>query len=760
MKEQLKIYENIDRMNNEIGKIRIDEKLYAKTLNMKSLAEKYGLIYDENLDETLKNLRVIKEKLEKIRKNKKLDEYVDVEPQSEDGLLQCMRENETYKKYLQISDDIEEVKEYIKKLDILDRYYLLENQYKKEKELLELESKLDPGLIPVKDLNKALLEQEQRNNFIRILNQYDMKYNEEVVTDIQFRIFLEKESEYYRYLIPIPSKSRDEELENINHKIMISSLKLYECPNCKKTLQYTDLGLKLCDFEPLIHEDYDELIKIRNDIIIDIDKRKKFMEWKKNQKLTENFSSDEDFIEFLSSETVPESLKNIRYIEYIKDPRINHESYLSLKKIKNMKHMEKKDIQAYEELRKEYIKIKDLIPKLKNLSFLEKIPINLEKYKRGIEKAKLGDYEIVNETEEELLDKYVDVPEHLIYLDPTIIYEKKELDRLRDELIGLNRMIKMRRNEIKIIDMEIPDNFSDDEFFSDKFYEIKLDRIEYIEIRNTRKEIEKSILYQDLTNKIDHKYTENDLIIVSDKSLAIDMIEKRKKLESNKSNEMRVKLLHDKKNRISYDLKNLFLDETLEYRIQKLKDKIEEEEKQKKINEKVLSYIEEKNKKNKDEEKIIQINENINNLNELKIIAINTEYKYLQNIIDIINENIKEMTSDLFDDHINIKINLFKILKSQKYKPQINLTINYRGSDYDNINQLSGGESARISLIITMALNKFNKFPFLLLDESMASFDDNLRESSLRTLKKHISKGILCINHSETEGNYDNIIRI
>ena len=151
-------------------------------------------------------------------------------------------------------------------------------------------------------------------------------------------------------------------------------------------------------------------------------------------------------------------------------------------------------------------------------------------------------------------------------------------------------------------------------------------------------------------------------------------------------------------------------------------------------------------------------------LEKLKAKAIEVECQVLQTTVDSINlVFISDIATRLFDDPITISLSLFKTLKSKdRVKPTVNLSINYRGGEYDNITQLSGGEGDRISLAITIALARLNSSPFLLLDECMASLDADLKECSVDVLRHFLgnTKTIISVLHEGTEGYFDDIISL
>lgn len=158
---------------------------------------------------------------------------------------------------------------------------------------------------------------------------------------------------------------------------------------------------------------------------------------------------------------------------------------------------------------------------------------------------------------------------------------------------------------------------------------------------------------------------------------------------------------------------------------------------------------------------LIEDNAHVCNLQTLKQHALDTECKILEQIVANINHSIEYICSSLFDKDINILLNLYKTLKSTKNtKPIANFTISYQGGSYDNINEMSGGEGDRVSLALTLALNRLSSCPILMLDESLASLDLNMKEASIRTIREHTNNTALVILHDGIEGIFDHVIDV
>lgn len=160
-------------------------------------------------------------------------------------------------------------------------------------------------------------------------------------------------------------------------------------------------------------------------------------------------------------------------------------------------------------------------------------------------------------------------------------------------------------------------------------------------------------------------------------------------------------------------------------------------------------------------EDLVSMTDNLSNLRTFKQIALETECKILQDIVNSINSSIQTVCNSIFDNHITIALNLFKTFKSTKTtKPKVNFTISYKGCVYEDISEISGGEVARASLALTLALKRLSSCPFLLLDESMASLHVDIKDSVLKSLRENTNDTVLVIMHEGVEGVFDHIIDI
>jgi DNA repair exonuclease SbcCD ATPase subunit len=153
----------------------------------------------------------------------------------------------------------------------------------------------------------------------------------------------------------------------------------------------------------------------------------------------------------------------------------------------------------------------------------------------------------------------------------------------------------------------------------------------------------------------------------------------------------------------------------------------------------------------------------------------------LMTTIDNINNTLTSVLENVFTDPIVIELSAFAQLKTKdRIKPTINLKIQYKGLEYDQVNHMSGGEADRVSLCFSVALNKISNGRICLLDECLSSLDPEIKKAAIFTLKNQLSSPdgfdasstmdksnvpngtrscpIIMIDHSCIEGYFDHVI--
>ena len=132
----------------------------------------------------------------------------------------------------------------------------------------------------------------------------------------------------------------------------------------------------------------------------------------------------------------------------------------------------------------------------------------------------------------------------------------------------------------------------------------------------------------------------------------------------------------------------------------------------------------------------------------------------IANTINTINTHAQVFLDHFFpDDPITIRLVPFKETKESQ-KPQINIEIEYKGIEHD-ISMLSGGEMSRVVLAFTLALAEIHDTPFVMLDESTASLDQELTCSVMEGLTENFgNKLVLVVAHQVVQGAFNNIVKL
>jgi DNA repair exonuclease SbcCD ATPase subunit len=95
----------------------------------------------------------------------------------------------------------------------------------------------------------------------------------------------------------------------------------------------------------------------------------------------------------------------------------------------------------------------------------------------------------------------------------------------------------------------------------------------------------------------------------------------------------------------------------------------------------------------------------------------------------------------------------------QALEGKINTNVIYNGVNTD-LNNLSGGEMARVSLAFTISLAEINNVDLLLLDECVASLDQETTTRVINTIQENFTGQVICIAHQTTQGIFDHVLEI
>ena len=161
------------------------------------------------------------------------------------------------------------------------------------------------------------------------------------------------------------------------------------------------------------------------------------------------------------------------------------------------------------------------------------------------------------------------------------------------------------------------------------------------------------------------------------------------------------------------------------------------------------------------ESKIDAIREEIKVLTDLKKSAEFVSIESVNSRIICLEQTVNSLLGVLFEKKpIKVSIKAIKEPKTKKgsEKNQVNMTIFRDGHE---LKLLSGGESSRFNLALTMAMNSISGSSILLLDEVLDGIEEELKESTIELVKNHCAgKTVVFICHNSVKGMYDEVVMI
>lgn len=128
-----------------------------------------------------------------------------------------------------------------------------------------------------------------------------------------------------------------------------------------------------------------------------------------------------------------------------------------------------------------------------------------------------------------------------------------------------------------------------------------------------------------------------------------------------------------------------------------------------------------------------------------------------------INMLLSTIVGEMYTKPISVHLKMFKTAKTTKRtKPSVNLCVSMDNEEID-VNVISGGESDRLSIALTLALSKVRESPILLLDECFASLPANDRERTITSIVAHgkaQDRFFFCIAPNSSSGWFEKEIPI
>jgi len=357
-----------------------------------------------------------------------------------------------------------------------------------------------------------------------------------------------------------------------------------------------------------------------------------------------------------------------------------------------------------------------------------------------------------NNISKDFLEKNCDISEKLNLLRTQINLSRTKFNFLQQKLVATENIL-LKLEKVEKCDLQTTNLSKEDVSFLENFTFTSSPKIKSSELLN---HLQKKKLVQKLP-QLQNEYEK--IQITSNLSLSTLKERLYETNEYHRLSEIEYLKQNTLIEKITNDLKNLIIEEDSTEKLNQLNIKHQQYEYQLqwhfhtfKIQE-YLSYLQQQE---------ILINEwgqKVAAFRELKLNAVNAEFLTLSELAQGINKVIDQVCSNMFKRDIIVNLNMFREVKSTHViKPEPNLSIVYKNFHYENIDDISGGETDRISLALTLALHRLNNCPLLMMDESLNSIDSIIQEQALKAISQNVNSAVLIIAHGMIEGDFDNVI--
>ncbi|MGL5357025.1 MAG: AAA family ATPase [Cetobacterium sp.] len=142
---------------------------------------------------------------------------------------------------------------------------------------------------------------------------------------------------------------------------------------------------------------------------------------------------------------------------------------------------------------------------------------------------------------------------------------------------------------------------------------------------------------------------------------------------------------------------------------------------------------------------------------KLQSILKRAERMAIEEIVDKINTHAQLYIENFFLENISVSLVFDKCGGKNVENNKLSVEVFHNGHQSD-LSSLSGGELARVVLAFTIALAEINNVKLLLLDECVASLDQETTTTVIDSIRKSFNGMVLCIAHQTTTGVFDHVL--
>ena len=293
------------------------------------------------------------------------------------------------------------------------------------------------------------------------------------------------------------------------------------------------------------------------------------------------------------------------------------------------------------------------------------------------------------------------------------------------------------------------------------------EKIDHLNSLNLDSETELLLEVHDLKTELESAETELENVMSkkSEESLVMRRLErKREELKSLNSDTIIVNVdiqkIRDDISKLSRNIEKILIkmkdNEEMRHNLSKYKEYLRYKESIEKLKLKRDSYKLEINKVEKKQSQLLLLRDKSN---QAEVLA-------LESTVDNINIYAKIYLDMMFTEPMIVNIENFKQSKTSsktELQCKMNTTIYYKGSEYDNVEQLSGGERQKCELAFELAVNSIMGGDMLLLDECINNLDSEFNTDILvllRTFAQEHNKSIIVVSHECVTGLFDEVYTV
>jgi ABC-type lipoprotein export system ATPase subunit len=162
--------------------------------------------------------------------------------------------------------------------------------------------------------------------------------------------------------------------------------------------------------------------------------------------------------------------------------------------------------------------------------------------------------------------------------------------------------------------------------------------------------------------------------------------------------------------------------------------------------------------------KVRKCESEVSSFKQVKRLLEESRILFLNGRIEDVNESLAKYVDPLFVKvPVSVRFATVKVMRKRKNeaKLEFHTRIAYKGKEFTDVSDMSGGEMTRISIASTLAFASTSASPFLILDESINSIESDVRTEALEQLSdcaRASNKALIMVCHTEPIGSFHSVV--